>query len=60
MNELKKKTGKQLRASLAKTVSVIFRTSVNEKADMMKTAKSMGLSLTEYLTRLHAIARGKL
>jgi len=60
MKALARKTGKQLKDSLAKTETVVFRVSKAEKADMQATAGKMGLSLTEYLTRLHAIAKGKL
>ena len=60
MKNLKAKTPKQLTDTLAKTQSVIFRVSKTEKAEMQETAKSLGLTLTEYFSRLHAIAKDKL
>jgi predicted DNA binding CopG/RHH family protein len=41
---------------LAKSETIIFRVSSKDKDQMQKTAKKLGLSLTEYLTRLHQIA----
>jgi predicted PhzF superfamily epimerase YddE/YHI9 len=60
MKPLARKSKAQLNDSLAKTETVVFRVSKAEKADMQATASKMGLSLTEYLTRLHQIAKGKL
>jgi hypothetical protein len=45
---------------LAKSETIIFRVSAKDKAEMQKTAKKLGLSLTEYLTRLHQIAQERL
>ena len=51
---------KQLRDTLAKTQVVTFRVSKADKDDMQATAADLGLTLTEYLVRLHTIAKGKL
>ena len=60
MKALEKMTKKQVKDSLAKTEVVVFRVSKTDKADMQATAKALGLTLTDYLSRLHQIARGKL
>jgi hypothetical protein len=60
MKKLEQMKGKQLKDAIAKTDVVTFRVSKVDKAEMQATAAKLGLSLTEYLSRLHAIARGKL
>lgn len=52
--------GIKLKEALAKDAIVLFRTTKSEKADMQATAKGLGLSLTEYLGRLHALAKPQL
>ena len=52
--------GTKLKAALAKNAVVVFRATSGEKADMQKTAKSLGLSLTEYIGRLHALATAQM
>lgn len=49
--------GGKLKAKLAKSAVVIFRTTEAEKADMQATAKKLGMHLTEYLGRLHTLAK---
>jgi hypothetical protein len=60
MKGLAKMTGKALKDTLAKTEMVVFRVSKSDKTDMQAMAKRLGLSLTEYLGRLHSIAKQKL
>jgi hypothetical protein len=52
--------GVKVKAALAKDAVVIFRATKSEKADMQEVAKSLGLSLTEYLGRLHTLAVGNM
>jgi predicted PhzF superfamily epimerase YddE/YHI9 len=52
--------GSKLKAVLAKKAVIVFRATDAEKADMQATAKGLGLSLTEYIGRLHALARAQL
>lgn len=52
--------GAKLKAALPKKAVIIIRASATVKADMQKTAKGLGLSLTEYLTNLHALAKAQL
>lgn len=49
--------GAKVKAKLTKSAVVIFRTTETEKADMQKTAKALGMHLTEYLGRLHTLAK---
>ncbi len=53
---MKKTDPARLRAALVKSSTVSMRTSDHEKADMQKMATTCGLTLTEYLTRLHYFA----
>lgn len=46
----------RLRSALVKDERIQVRVTASEKADMQQTAKNCGLTLTEYLTRLHHLA----
>lgn len=48
------------KSDLDKSAIVIFRTTAAEKADMQRIAKSLGLTLTEMLTKLFSYAKDKL
>ena len=50
----------KVKAELAKSAVIIIRASATVKAEMQATAKGLGLSLTEYLTNLHALAKAQL
>ena len=52
--------GVKVKTELAKDAVIIIRASATVKADMQTTAKGLGLSLTEYLTNLHALAKPQL
>lgn len=60
MKKLEQMKPKQLMDALAKTAVVTFRVSVQDKAEMQATAEKLGLTLTDYLLRLHGIAKQKL
>lgn len=60
MKKLEQMKPKQLNDALAKTSVVTFRVSKADKDEMQTTAARLKLTLTEYLLRLHAIAKGKL
>ena len=60
MKKLEQMKGKELNHALAKTEVVTFRVSKTDKAEMQAMAKKLKLSLTEYLVRLHGIAKSKL
>lgn len=45
---------------LAKRVSLSMRVSESDRAAMRRVAKACGLTVTEYLTRLHYFAEAKL
>jgi hypothetical protein len=49
--------GVKVKAALAKDAVVIFRATKAEKSDMQKTARALSMSLTEYLGRLHTLAK---
>jgi hypothetical protein len=49
--------GIKVKSELSKDAVIIFRATESEKSDMQATAKKLGLSLTEYLGRLHALAK---
>ena len=53
-------TPAQLRRELAKEARIDIRISAADKRSMTATAKKLGLTLTEYLVRLHQIAVEKL
>lgn len=57
---LEKVPAKRLRASLTKSKTIIMRVTGDDHESMHRTAKSCGLTVTEYLTRLHALAAEKL
>jgi hypothetical protein len=57
---LDKTTPKELTTALMKSETVIFRCSAVEKAQMKATATSLGMSVSHYLTALHAFAHAKL
>ncbi|KAF0241625.1 MAG: hypothetical protein FD180_4349 [Planctomycetota bacterium] len=46
----------RLRSVLAKDATIIFRVSESDKASMAETATALGLTVTDYLTRLHLFA----
>ena len=52
--------GTKLKVALPKTAVIIIRASATVKQDMMDTAKRLGMSLTDYLTRLHELAKANL
>lgn len=51
-----KTTGGKLEQALGKTAIIQMRVSAADKASMTSTAKGLGLTLTDYLTRLHYCA----
>ncbi|MDP1769715.1 MAG: hypothetical protein Q8L74_13070 [Nitrospirota bacterium] len=51
---------KRLRASLMKTKAIAMRVTEDDHEGMHRTAKACGMTVTEYLTRLHAFAAEKL
>ena len=53
-------TGAKLKTALPKTAVIIIRASATVKQDMMDTVKGLGMSLTDYLTRLHELAKPNL
>lgn len=57
---MEKIPAKKLRASLVKTKAIAMRVTENDHESMHKTAAMCGLTVTEYLCRLHAIAAQKL
>jgi mobilization protein NikA len=57
---LEKVPAKRLRASLTKTKAIAIRVTEDDHEGMRLTAKACGMSVTEYLTRLHAFAAEKL
>jgi hypothetical protein len=52
--------GAKLKEALPKTAVIIIRASATDKEDMQETAQNLGMSLTEYLTRLHTLAKPQL
>lgn len=50
----------RLREVLVKEVHVTFRATRHERDDMRRVAKACGLTLTDYLVRLHLFASNKL
>lgn len=52
----KQTAGEQLQHALGKTAIIQMRVSVSDKAGMTSTAGGLGLTLTDYLTRLHYFA----
>jgi DNA-directed RNA polymerase subunit E'/Rpb7 len=52
--------GGKLKEALTKDSVVLFRTTKAEKEDMQATAQKLGLTLTEYLGRLHTLAKAQL
>jgi transcriptional regulator with PAS, ATPase and Fis domain len=52
--------GKKLKPDMAKNAVIIIRATQADKDDMQKTAKRLGMSLTEMLTRLYALAKPQL
>lgn len=60
MKRLEKVTAQDLTTAMMKSETVIFRCSAVEKAQMKATATSLGMSVSHYLTALHAFAYGKL
>jgi antitoxin component of RelBE/YafQ-DinJ toxin-antitoxin module len=52
--------GVDTKKELVKSSVIIFRVNDREKAEIQKTAKSLGMTTTEYFTRLHAIAKSRL
>ena len=50
----------KMKAALQKNETIQMRVSLKDKYSMQWAAKSCGLTLTEYLTRLHYIAEGNL
>ena len=57
-NDLAGVDPERLRMALMKTARIIMRVTETDKADMQAAAQDAGLTLTEYLTRLHYAARG--
>lgn len=57
---LNKIPAKRLRAALTKTKAIAIRVTADDHEGMLKTAKVCGMTVTEYLTRLHAFAAEKL
>jgi hypothetical protein len=60
VKRLAKVTTQDLTTALMKSETVIFRCTAPEKAQMKAQATALGMSLSEYLTRLHALAHAKL
>ncbi len=50
----------RLRDVLVKEATLTIRLTASEKADMQRVAKACGLTLTDYLTRLHLFASQRL
>ena len=50
----------KLRSALVKSATLSLRLTPAEKADMEATAKRLGLTLTEYLERIHALVSARL
>lgn len=50
----------RVRMVLMKEETLTIRTTAHDKSEMQRVAKACGLTLTEYLTRLHIFAAGKL
>lgn len=46
----------QLRSVLAKEEAITIRLTASDKASMQETASALGLTVTDYLTRLHLFA----
>ncbi len=46
---------RRLRGGLVKEERINLRVTASEKADMQRVAKACGLTLTEYLIRLHTL-----
>jgi len=57
---LEKIPTKQLRASMVKTRAIALRVTAGDHAGMHRTAKACGMTVTEYITRLHAFAAERL
>lgn len=57
---LAKVSPEHLQDALRKGESITIRLTRSDKEEMQATAKSFGLTLTEYLTRLHYLATGKI
>jgi predicted DNA binding CopG/RHH family protein len=57
---LEKVPTKKLRASLTKTKAIAIRVTEDDHEGMRLTAKACGMSVTEYITRLHAFASERL
>jgi hypothetical protein len=53
-------TAKDLEGTGPKTAFVQFRVSEEEKASLQRTAESLGLQVSEYLLKLHALASANL
>jgi hypothetical protein len=57
---LKHIPAKQIRASMTKTRMLVMRVTADDHAGMHRTAKACGMTVTEYMTRLHLFAAPKL
>lgn len=57
---LKGTTPARLRTAIVKSESLTIRLTLSDKTSMEQTAKHCGLTLTDYLTRLHWFAAEKL
>ncbi|MCC6740930.1 MAG: hypothetical protein IT452_17960 [Planctomycetia bacterium] len=53
---LKGTSPERLRSLLEKTQSVQIRVTASDKSSMAETASALGLTVTDYLTRLHLFA----
>lgn len=53
---LREVSPKRLREVLVKDTPITFRATKNERDDMHRVAKACGLTLTDYLIRLHLFA----
>jgi DNA-directed RNA polymerase subunit E'/Rpb7 len=60
MTALDRITGKGLKDTIAKTDVVTFRVSAVVKKEIQDTAAELGLTMTEYLCSIHALAYKKL
>jgi hypothetical protein len=57
---LEKVGSKELKTALMKSETVIFRVTAAEKQSIKSTATSLGMSVSHYLTALHAFAHTRL